>query len=292
MSIPFSSKRNMQRRLFLCSVRVLLVLTALLFVSRTDGQQQAGFVLEMKGRWTAGTPETVLKLGQGVRAGAVLQNGDAHDGDRIVIADLHAEIIKTIACKGGVCRQCLPSGACYDPVEPLPQAASTGVVSAAFAAVVELFAEKPERYSVHRVRGAELDIAKCSVSPLDGTILDLDPLVKDNDEGAYLFEFTPLYEPIPNPTALSVQAERKPGLPFRLLIPGIRFGLYEVRVTHGASSATGWILLCAPENYRQKVMLFADFVRQEQGWSGKVSEETREASERAYLDSLSSSSTP
>ncbi len=211
---------------------------------------------------------------------------------RIVVANLHGDVIKTIACKSGVCRQCIPSGGCTDPVQPLPHSTETrGVLANAFDAISELFAEKPERYSIHRVRGGELGVVKSSVVRLDGTNVELESVVKQLESGLYEFSFVPLSELASGPrevTSVSSNVEWKPDRP--LLVPAqrVRPGLYEVHVSHNESSGAAWVLVCSREAYDQTVALFHEFIAQTEHWDGSVSDETKQASQRAYLDYLAS----
>src|SRR5208283_4416518 len=131
------------------------------------------------GKWTDGDAQGFLKLGQLLPSEAVLANAAPVDEDRIVIANLHGEIIKTVRCKDGVCRECTESGACYDPILPLPKAGdSARSVTTLLNAVLDLFVEKPERYSVHRVRGAEPEIIRSEVVRLDANAVELGSLLE------------------------------------------------------------------------------------------------------------------
>ncbi len=62
---------------------------------------------------------TVIRS-QRLSAGSVLTNSTPSDFDYIVVGNLNGEVIKKIRCKSKVCRECSASGACLDPIHPLP----------------------------------------------------------------------------------------------------------------------------------------------------------------------------
>src|SRR5689334_6572175 len=91
-----------------CLARCAIILWSALVLcdSSAFAQQKVGFVLEMHGKWSDGDAQGFLKLGQLLPGEAVLSNVAPVDDDRIVIANLHGEIIKTVRCKDEVCREC------------------------------------------------------------------------------------------------------------------------------------------------------------------------------------------
>src|SRR5208337_1395676 len=120
-------------------------------------QQKVAYVLEIEGTWTLKGNAKPLALGQSLPAKGILSNDVPRDNDHIVVADLRGEVIKTIHCMSRVCRECRVSGGCYDPIQPIPDAtARVGTISVIVEAVLEFFAGKPNRYSVHRVRGSDV----------------------------------------------------------------------------------------------------------------------------------------
>jgi len=258
--------------------------------SAVFAQQNVGLVLEMHGKWTYGDTQGFLKLGQLLPGNVLLANTAPVDDDRIVIANLHGEVIKTVRCKDGVCRECSESGACYDPIHPLPKAEeSTSRVSTLLDAVLELFVEKPERYSVHRVRGADTEVTKTQVNRLEGNIVELGSFLEGREKGRYDIQFVPIYGKTNNGAELqTLQGEINwnPGERAILAVDGIKPGLYKVHVYRGASIATAWILLCAGEEYKQSNAAFQEFVHQTQVWGKNVTPETKQAYQRAYLDYL------
>jgi hypothetical protein len=251
------------------------------------GQQNVGFVLELQGKWVSGKDQAPLKLAQSVQGGLVLENRDPTDGDHIVVANLQGEIIKTIRCKSGACRECAPAGGCYDPIHPLPNPEETpSNISTVMNAVVELLSAKPDRYSIHRVRGAEG--FRSSVAELEGDGIDLNSLLEGVEPGDYEFQFISLSERAgPSKLALSGQARWKPGERMTLSLNGIEPGLYEVHYRHGTTSGNVWLLLCPTPEFGVMVTAFQRFTHQTQSWDKNVTPNTRQAYQRAYLEYLS-----
>lgn len=272
--------------------RCAIILWSALIIcdSSVFAQQKVGFVLEMHGKWTDGDAQGFLKLGQMLPGEAVLSNAAPVDDDRIVIANLHGEIIKTVRCKNGVCRECTESGACYDPIHPLPKAGdSAGTVSTLLNAVLDLFLEKPERYSVHRVRGADPEVIKSEVARLDANTVELGSLFEGKEKGSYEVQFVPISEKSKSggkPQSFEGGINWNPGEKAALVLHGLAPGLYEVRLFRGSSTTTAWILLCAGADYQHSVDSFEEFVRQTESWGKNVTQATKQAYQRAFLEYL------
>jgi hypothetical protein len=155
-------------------------------------------------------------------------------------------------------------------------------------AVLELFAEKPERYSVHRIRGTEPEVTKSEVVQLEGSTVDLGSMLVGKETGRYKVQFVPLSEKATRSTELqSLQGEINwnPGQTAVMALGGIQPGLYEVRVYRGTMISTAWVLLCAAE-CETSVVSFKEFARQTESWGRNVTQETKQAYQRAYLEYL------
>jgi hypothetical protein len=275
-------------RLARCAIILLSALV--ICCSSVFAQQKVGFVLEMHGKWTDGDAQGFLKLGQMLPGEAFLSNAAPVDDDRIVVANLHGEVIKTIRCKDGVCRECTESGACYDPIHPLPRAGdSVGAVSTMLNAVLDLFAEKPERYSVHRVRGADPEAIKSEVVRLDANAVELGSLFEREKKGRYEVQFVPISGKTKSgekPQSVEGGINWNPGETAAFALPGLVPGLYEVRLFRGSSTTIAWILLCAGADYQHSVDSFEEFVRQTDSWGKNVTPATKQAYQRAFLEYL------
>jgi len=130
-------------------------------------QEKVGYILDVQGCWAVAGNSQCLKRGDSVKPGVLMGNTAAKpsDTDRIVIADLKGDAIKRIRCKNSLCNECRKSGTCYDPIQPLPQLPPPpSVLRASFEGLMALFSSKPERFSVHRVRGETLSDTVAQVS--------------------------------------------------------------------------------------------------------------------------------
>jgi hypothetical protein len=257
-------------------------------------QQKVGYVLEMEGTWTAaGTPES-LTMGQSVVGGIVVTNPNPADGDHIVIANLHGDITKTIRCVSGVCRECRESGACYDPIQPLPSISeSTSTISTVFTAVLELFAGKPDRYSIHRVRGSGFVIPRNGVVRFDHSVVDVSDFLEGQEKGLYEFQFVLLsgQGSSRHEAKSSLNSfDWSPGGKAAFVIEGVDPGLYEMRINRGGETSSAWVLLCNAASYPASAASFRAFARQTDSWGASVTQATKQAYQRAYLEYLASSS--
>lgn len=270
-------------------VRLAIVIGCLLLEAGVAcfGQQCVGFVLELQGKWVSTTDKTALKVGQTLPAGFVGENPDPVDGDHIVIADLHGEVIKTIRCRSAVCRECSPKGGCYDPIHPLPNSVGTpSRGSAILNAIVDLLSAKPDRYSVHRVRGAEG--FRSAVLQLEGNTTDVGDLLQDLEPGNYALQLTLLSEgnEHPNVKTLNGQTIWTPGSRADMTVPGIAPGLYEVRYQHGSIVGDAWVLICSGSECRDMAARYAEFKQKTEGWEKNVAPSTIQAYQRACLEYL------
>jgi hypothetical protein len=273
-------------------VRCAIILCGALVIcsSPVFAQQRVGFVLEMRGKWTDGDAHEFLKLGQLLPGQAVLSDAAPIDDDRIVVANLRGEIIETVRCKDGVCRECTESGACYDPIHPLPKAGdSAGTVSTLLNAVLDLFLEKPERYSVHRVRGGDPEVIKTQVVRLDANTVELGSLFQGKKKGRYEVQLVPISEKAKSGEkrqSFEGGINWNPGEKAALVLHDPAPGLYEVRLFRGSSTTTAWILLCAGADYQRSEDSFERFVHQTESWGGNVTPETKQAYQRVFLEYL------
>jgi hypothetical protein len=258
--------------------------------SSVYAQQKVGFVLEMHGKWTDGDPRRFLKLGELLPGEAVLSNTSSAENDSITVADLHGRIIKTIRCKNAVCRECTESGACYDPIHPLPKSAdSNGTLSTLLNAVLDLFTEKPERYSIHRVRGTDPEVAPSEVIRLDGNSLDVGLLFQGKEKGRYEVQFLPISQREKSGQKrqpLKGEINWNPGEPTPFALPGLVPDLYEVFLYRGSSPTTAWVLVSSGTDYQRALDSFDEFVRQTDSWGKDVTPATKQAYQRAFLEYL------
>jgi hypothetical protein len=289
VTVHLGRERRRHRKRLVCSAFIFWTVMAL-SGAPVFAQQNVGFVLDLHGKWTDGDGQGFLKLGQLLPGEAVLSNPSPAENDRIIVANLRGDIIKTVRCKEGVCRECTESGACYDPIHPLPKAGdSTGTISTLFNAVLDLFAEKPERYSLHRVRGTDPERTKSEVVRLDANAVDLGPLLEGKEKGRYEVQFVSISKNVRSggkPQSFESGINWNPGEKAALVLHGIVPGLYEVLLNRGSSTTTGWILLCAGADYQPAADSFEEFVRRTDSWGSNITPATRQAYQRAFLEYL------
>ena len=272
--------------------RYAILFLGVLFPSASSAfaQQKVGFVLDIRGQWTDGQSQGFLKLGQLIPGESLLANRTPVDGDRVVIANMHGEVIKTIRCKEAVCRECTASGACYDPIHPLPKAsASANSASVLLNAVIDLFVEKPERYSLHRVRGTDADTTSGSVLRVDSGAVEFRTLLTGKENGHYEVELFP----IPRETGgkehlppIRGELNWNPGEKTTLSLHGIASGLYEARLYHGSAMSSTWVLLSAGAEFQGSLDAYEEFVRQTESWGDNLTTATKQAYQRAFLEYL------
>jgi hypothetical protein len=274
--------------------RALALLTATIVagLDSASAQQKIGYVLAMEGTWTLSgdTPEVIL--GQSLPAMGLLVNPTPRDGDNIVVADLRGEVIKTVRCKNGACRECRQLGGCYDPIQQLPAVADkTTTFGTTLSAVLELFAGKPDRYSVHRVRGAEPIGRAAGVAQLEGSTVEISYFMEGLDKGSYEVQAASLVGAGGNERnwrSSATTVNWNPGNSVPLVLKGIQPGLYLLSFENKGTSGFAWVLLCDSRAYPSAVASFDGFSKQMEIWGESVSENMKKSYQRAYLDYLAS----
>lgn len=289
----FASAWTSRQLGLLSNARFFIVLLGL-SCSSALAQQKVGYVLELEGTWTLRPSSQPLSIGQALPRSGLLVNSNPLDNDHIAVANLRGEVIKTVRCRRGACGECRESGGCYDPIQPLPDAGSgTSAFSATLDAVLELFAGKPDRFSIHRVRGVGFSIRRDGVARLDGASLDLGYFLEGQEKGPYEFWFV----------ASSGKAQSKkewksspialnwnPGGAAAVVVNGIQPGLYEMHVQHNGEVSSAWVLLCDSAMYSLMATSFEEFLHQTNAWDDSVTSDTKRSYQRAYLEYLSSGS--
>jgi hypothetical protein len=272
--------------------RALALLASILLAGSgsASAQQKIGYVLAMGGSWALSGDTHALTLGQSLPAMGLLVNSTPRDGDNIVVADLSGEVIKTVRCKNGACRECRQLGDCYDPIQRLPvEADKTTTFGTTLSAVLDLFAGKPDRYSVHRVRGGESIGRAAGVAQLEGSTVDISRFMEGLHEGSYEVEVASLSrveEKERKWRSGSTTVNWNPGNSVPLVLKGIQPGLYVLSFEDKVTSGFAWVLLCDPEAYPSTVASFDSFSKQMEVWGDSVTENSKKSYQRAYLDYL------
>ena len=271
----------------------LVAATVLAGFCSASAQQKIGYVLAMEGTWTLSGDTHALTLGQSLPAMGLLVNSAPHNGDNIVVADLRGEVIRTVRCKNGTCRECRQLGGCYDPIQQLPAVADkTTAFGTTLSAVLELFAGKPDRYSVHRVRGGESTRRAAGVAQVEGSTVEISSFMEGLEKGSYEVQVASLVRVGGNERKWRSSATTvnwSPGNSVPLVLNGIQPGLYVVSFENNKDTFSfAWLLLCDPGAFPSAVASFDGFSKQMDVWGDSVTENTKKSYQRAYLDYLSS----
>jgi hypothetical protein len=271
----------------------LVAATVLAGFGSASAQQKIGYVLGMRGTWTLSGDSHGLTLGQSLPAMGLLVNSTPQNGDNIVVADLSGEVIKIVRCNNGMCRECRQLGGCYDPIQQLPGVPDkASAFGTALSAVLDLFTGKPDRYSVHRVRGTVPMDGAAGIAQLEGYTVDISRFMEGLDKGAYEVQVASLdgvggkeRKWRSSPTTVNWN----PGDHIPLVLKGIQPGLYVLSFENKGTSGFAWVLFCDPGAYPSAVASFDRFSKQVEMWGDSVTENTKKSYQRAYLDYLASS---
>ena len=256
-------------------------------------QQKVGYVLNIEGTWILTDSSRALTAGEKLPAGGLLRNGShsPSDQDRIVIADLTGDIIRSIRCKSGVCNECSESGACYDRIRPLPMARpQTSMQLSSFAKIMDLFFGSPDRYSTHRVRGRNIPDG---VVQLNDGRLDISPIFKGQEKAQYYIRFQSL--PRNGLSGGTWKSDRvafnwDAGTPTQVAVNGIRPGLFKMELEHDGEAINVWVLLSSAADYQKVSSSFEALTMKAEKWGDEVSADTKRGYLRAYLEYLASES--
>ena len=288
-------KHVIRVRLALTGCRVALIV--FLLATYAQAQQRVGYVLEIKGTWTLQGGSKLLFQGEGVPAGGVIRNQSPSDYDRIIIFDLNGNPLKHIKCRSGSCNECRKSGACYDPVQPLPAVEAKPGFAAVFVDVVmKLIVGEPDRYSVHRVRGGKL---ADGVAQLTGGQLDLSSIFGEQEKDQYYLRFKSVKSEAGSAGSREQEPiifEWDPAKPSPVSVGKLQPGLYELVLLEGdpngytATGISAWTLVSSPDDYEKVSSFFRQASALAQKWQDQVSLEVANGYLRAYLDSLAGQS--
>jgi hypothetical protein len=156
-------------------------------------------------------------------------------------------------------------------------------------AVLDLFAEKPERYSLHRVRGPDADSTNGAVLRVDSGAVDFRTLLTGKEKGHYEVELIPISrETHGNEPSPSFRGDLNwnPGEKAILPLQRIASGLYEARVYHGSAMSSTWVLLSTGAEFQSSLDAYEEFVRRTEGWGDSLTPATKQAYQRAFLEYL------
>ncbi len=252
-----------------------------------------GWVVDVKSQsWHVNGRQESLTKGKLLPAEGILSNAAPTDGDYLVVANMHGDIIRRLRCSNSGCGACVQNDSCANPIAPLPKAPEeAGYLSAAIDGIKDLFGEHPERYSVHRSRGL-------SYSCISDTVVvfnsdgggDLEGLLRNCAEGTYNLEIRAAgstHGGGQGGSPREVVVSWNPANPSRAVPLDLGAGLYILEYTRDWMSGTAWVLLCPQSSCSAAAESYNAFAAIVDGWGEQVESETRIAYKRAYLDKLS-----
>jgi hypothetical protein len=156
-------------------------------------------------------------------------------------------------------------------------------------AVLDLFAGKPDRYSIHRVRGSESAGRRDGVARLDGSTVDVSYFMEGQENGAYELQFVSLARMSGNGKTWNsspITIDWNPGENTPVVLKGIQPGLYLLSFEHKGAQGSAWVLLCDSDTYPSAAASFEEFAKQMNMWGDGVTQDTKKSYQRAYLDYL------
>jgi hypothetical protein len=250
-----------------------------------QSKADAGYVLEIEGRWYVDrTPREYLAMGQRVVAGDAIKIVGPKENDHIVIVGTSEEIIAKRYCARENCLRRLDV--------PSPPSDS-GVLDAILKTAMRLIRGRPERYSIHGVRGERNDLEE-AMSPFDKNSLDLSSVFRKMPKGIYYLKLRDLGSEEIEEVVTPQRFDWNPQQPSALFITDLRSGVYEVRLmlrkgNRYEPSLSVWTLISSKGDFDRLSDSFRQAVRLTRKWETTTTEETRRAVLRAYLDELAES---
>ena len=251
-----------------------------------------GWVVDVKSKnWHVNGDKTSLAKGAYLPPEGMLSNSAPSDGDFLVVANMHGDIIRRLRCSSSACGLCILNDTCMNPIAPLPKAPEEGgYFSAAIGGLKDLFGEHPERYSVHRSRAIGHSCVSEAIASLsaDGKAR-LDGLLKNCDQGTYTLEFRAAGSSKENSLGerpKQITVEWSPSSTETQFPLDLHPGLYRVEYTRDWMSGTAWLLLSSQNTYGKSSESFNSFGATIDKWGDDVEPETKAAYKRAFLDHL------
>lgn len=255
-----------------------IVSSAYSLQSKTD----AGYVLEIEGKWYVDRkPPEYLAMGQRLMAGDVIKIVGPKENDRLVITGTSGEIIVKRYCARETCLRRL--------VVP-PPPSDSGIFDAMLKTAMRLITGRPERYSVHGVRGVSNDLEE-AVSLFDKGSLDLSSVFRNMPKGVYYLKLRDLQSEATTTVVGPQRFDWDPQQGSPLSITDLRSGIYEVRLllrkgTRYEPTLSVWTLISSKSEFDRLSDSFHQAVRLTRKWQTTTTDETRRAVLRAYLDGL------
>jgi hypothetical protein len=256
-----------------------------LFSSAVQSRSDAGYVLEIEGKWfVESNPREYLTLGQRLRAGERIRILSPAANDQIVIVGTNGEVV--------IEQHCVNRGDCGRRlIVPSPADTEPSVFDIILQTAMRLIKGKPDRYSVHGVRGVDNDL-KEGVCRFDEGWVDLRPVFQGMPKGLYYLKLRDL-QPGASKTAVGpLQFDWDPQGVSALRANGLTPGIYEIRLLARTSdqyeptSLTVWTLISTAPEFDRTNDSFRQAVSLTNKWRKTITDETKREVLRAYLDNL------
>lgn len=251
----------------------------------TQSRGDAGYVLEVEGKWYLEKKiREYLTVGQRLAAGDVIRILSPATNDHIVISSPSGENLIKLSCDNrSDCNRRL--------VVPSPADTESSVFDVILQTAMRLIRGKPERYSVHGVRGVnnELEEAVCRFHK---GLLDLDPVFRNMPRGPYYLKLRNLQPGAYRTVVGPLRFDWNPQGGSDLAVNGLTPGIYEIRLLvrtsdqYEPTSLSAWTLLSNPSEFDRTTGLFRQAVKLTGKLRNAITDETRRSVLRAYLDDL------
>jgi hypothetical protein len=155
---------------------------------------------------------------------------------------------------------------------------------------MRLITGRPERYSVHGVRGVSNDLEE-AVSLFDKGSLDLSSVFRNMPKGVYYLKLRDLQAEGTTTVVGPQRFDWDPQQASPLSITDLRSGVYEVRLllrkgTRYEPTLSVWTLISSKSEFDRLSDSFRQAVRLTRKWQTTTTDETRRAVLRAYLEGL------
>jgi len=268
------------------SKRILCVLVLLVFASGSayvaQSRSDAGYVLEVEGKWYVKAKQ-YLAVGQRVAAGDVIRVLSPGETDHIVISGMTGEIIARRHCGKETCSRGL--------IVPASNKNDAGLFTVILDTAMRLIRGKPDRYSVHGVRGVNNDLRE-AVCVRDGASVELGPAFHSMPKGVYYLKLREVVSGAAEPARGPFRFDWDPQQTSTLQLSDISDGTYEIRLMtllgdqYETTPLTVWVLISDKQEFKRLTDLFRQATSVTDTWQTSTADETKRTVLRAYLHSL------
>jgi hypothetical protein len=245
-------------------------------------KSDAGYVLEVEGKWYVKAKQ-YLAVGQRVAAGDVIRILSPTESDHIVIAGMTGQIIAKRHCGKETCARGL--------VVPAHDNVDRGLFNVILDTAMRLIRGKPDRYSVHGVRGVDNELRE-AVCVRDGASVELSPAFHNMTKGVYYLKLREVDSGAGKPALGPFRFDWDPKQTSTLQLSDLSDGTYEIRLMtrvgdhYETTPLTVWVLFSGKQEFNRLTDLFRQATTVTDTWQTSTTDETKRTVLRAYLHSL------